>query len=334
MAKTGYITSSGIQQVFTNGPYSGSLVTSSYASGSTLFGPTIDFNQYFISGALDYLFPCLGLTYYRYYEDLINCPLNNCSPPVLFGARPLSCEFYDKEYIVAYNSSSVSALYTVVEYSTNQTFSTNTGSLTYDNSISPQLAIDVSTLPLQPTAFTTVYFRAYNSCSSGTTSSYSDIVSATCKVGTDDEDPILLQPFEINIVNNSSYILYYRRNATDTLYALAANSDTSFEFTGNLYSLDFSFANNYFFQDLAGKTYMYVEVISDGINTGDVSVLLNDKLDSENSNTTTSEFPIEYRFQVDTNQNESDLTVKIDKSTYPYGGLLQFIISPISNSFE
>ena len=98
--------------------------------------------------------------------------------------------------------------------------------------------------------------------------------------------------------------------------------------------MDFSFANNYFFQDLDGNSYMFVDVISDGIYTGDVSVSLNDRLDSENSNTTTSEFPIQYRFQVDTNQNTSDLTAKIDKSTYPYGGLLQFIISPSGNTLE
>jgi hypothetical protein len=49
MANNGYVSSSGINQVFTTGPYTGAVVTSSYSSGSTLFGPTINFYQAFIS---------------------------------------------------------------------------------------------------------------------------------------------------------------------------------------------------------------------------------------------------------------------------------------------
>jgi hypothetical protein len=48
MANNGYISSSGINQIFTTGPYSGSIVTSSYSSGSTLLGPTVTFYQAFI----------------------------------------------------------------------------------------------------------------------------------------------------------------------------------------------------------------------------------------------------------------------------------------------
>jgi hypothetical protein len=51
MSRNGYISSSGIDQVFTTGPYIGSIVTSSFSSGSILLGPTITFYQAFVSGS-------------------------------------------------------------------------------------------------------------------------------------------------------------------------------------------------------------------------------------------------------------------------------------------
>lgn len=176
MANTGYITSSGIQQVFTSGPFLGAVVSSSYASGGIAFGPTINYDESFISGSSDVLSPCTT-TFYRYYQDLITCPVNGCVPPTMINALAL-CDPYNYTYQVFYNSGSTDASYTIIEYSINPNFTT-TGSYIQDNSAPYSTLIDVSDLPSLPTAYTTVNFRAYNSCSLGTTSSYSEIVEAT-----------------------------------------------------------------------------------------------------------------------------------------------------------
>ena len=66
MAKTGYVINQGIQQVFTSGPFSGSLVTSSYSLNNSLVGPIIDTRQSFISGTLDIIYNCSSI-YNRYF---------------------------------------------------------------------------------------------------------------------------------------------------------------------------------------------------------------------------------------------------------------------------
>jgi hypothetical protein len=322
MANTGYITSSGIQQVFTNGPYSGSLVTSSYASGSTLFGPTIDFKQSFISGTLDYLLPCPGLSYYRYYEDLITCPINGCSPPVLNTAYPQICTPYNDSYIVQYNSSSANALYTVVEYSTHKRFLTNTGSVIYNNSVSPHLAIDVSTLPLQPTAFTIVYFQAYNSCSSGVTSSYSNVLSASCGAVIDDDPTPTVQPFFVSITNLINQPLYYKREGS-TQYVLLVNENITFDFIGDTYNLEFS---TYFSPYAFIFNSVRVDIDGIGFNDGDVSLTTTSPF---GDNSLINTYPNSHNFTSDSNTTTTDLTLSIDKSTFPYGGNLQLTFSPI-----
>ena len=179
MANTGFITSSGIQQVFTSGPFLGSVVSSSYISGGIVFGPTTNFNQSFISGTFDTLAPCTS-TFQRYYQDLIACPINGCTPPTLFETLA-QCSPYNYEYLVLYNSGSTDALFTVIEYSTSNSF-TNTGSKIQDNSLPWSNLIDVSDLLYLPTAYTNIYFRAYNSCSIGTKSAYSNTNSASCNI--------------------------------------------------------------------------------------------------------------------------------------------------------
>jgi hypothetical protein len=102
MVNNGYISSSGIDQVFTTGPYAGSIVTSSYSSGSTLLGPTITHYQAFISGALEdtssinLISPC-GTPFYRYYYDPVNCPTGDCLPPTITSAAVRFC-YKDNDY--------------------------------------------------------------------------------------------------------------------------------------------------------------------------------------------------------------------------------------------
>jgi hypothetical protein len=177
MANTGFITSSGIQQVFTTGPFSGSVVSSSYISGGIVFGPTTDFNESFISGSEDILSPCTTI-FQRYYQDLIACPINGCTPPSIIKALCLP-DPYNYEYQVLYNSGSSNATYTIIEYSVSSLF-TNTGSHIQDNSLPYSTVINVDDLELLPTAYTTVYFRAYNSCSDGSKSEKSLNRSTSC----------------------------------------------------------------------------------------------------------------------------------------------------------
>lgn len=181
MANSGYITNSGIQQVFTSGPFSGSVVSSSFISGTIVFGPAINFNQSFISGTVDNLSPCSTI-FSRYYQDLITCPPNGCIPPKIISAAAI-CDPYNYQYNVSFNSGSTEAEYTAIEYSTTSDFSSNIGTYTHDNSYSSMLAVNVNDLTYLPTAYTSVYFRARNYCDVSSTSSYSGVItSTTCDI--------------------------------------------------------------------------------------------------------------------------------------------------------
>jgi hypothetical protein len=181
MAKTGYVINKGIQQVFTSGPFSGSLVTSSYSLNDNLVGPIIDTKISFISGTLDTLLPC-STTYTRYFLDPYNCPTSGCPQPIMLSAAVQNCESYDYKYEVTYNFISASTYVptTKIEYSTDSTFTTNTGSVTYSNTSSIHLPINVSGLSPTPIATSNVYFRAVNYCVGSISSSYSNIISASC----------------------------------------------------------------------------------------------------------------------------------------------------------
>ena len=100
MSNNGYISSSGIDQRFTTGPYSGSIVTSSYSSGSSLLGPTITFYQSFVSGAnedtnsVNILTPC-GVLFQRWYYDPVNCPTGDCLSPTILSVAVANCNRQD-----------------------------------------------------------------------------------------------------------------------------------------------------------------------------------------------------------------------------------------------
>ena len=225
----GYVSSSGVQQTFNSGPYSGSLVTSSYSSGSTLIGPNIDFKQLFVSGNVDEIFPCLGgILYTRISYDPVLCPPGGCAIPVLTSAVPYDCNYFDGSYSVAYNSGSTSAVYTYIQYSTTPNFSRNVTSSRITNSSPTMLPINVNNLPGPPSSyFTSVYFRAYNSCSSGFgTSSFSNIIEANC----DSAPPPVYAPFTLQIKNRSGMSIKYK-NASGTIISLSNNRSSSFDFS-------------------------------------------------------------------------------------------------------
>jgi len=209
MANTGFISSSGIIQVFTSGPYSGSIVTSSYSDGINLFGNIINTSQSFISGTVDFIIPCEtegniinGVNYFeRYYFNPIQCPpLGFCFPPTFISASRNTCVDRDPSiYNIIYNSGSSTADYTIIEYSTSNNFNI-TGSTILDNS-NLTSSIEVLINGFKPQFDAPVYFRAYNSCSNDTISSNSNVVIA--------DNCVFQQPlypnFTYNIVNQTSY---------------------------------------------------------------------------------------------------------------------------------
>jgi hypothetical protein len=215
---TGFISSSGIQQNFTTGPYSGSIVTSSYSNGTTLYGPTVNYKQLFISGAIEIIMPC-GTKFNRYYSDLTVCPPGGCFAPVLVTASPINCTTnWTSSYAVTYNSSSALATKTIIEYSYNSNFSPKvTHSI---NNASPTMLpfytwndFAVFNSPDQ-----IMYFRAYNSCSIGTTSSYSNVLTASCNI------PPISSAFTLRIQNHSSGTLLYTTGSTPTQYTIYNNN--------------------------------------------------------------------------------------------------------------
>jgi hypothetical protein len=225
MANNGYISSSGIDQVFTTGPYVGAIVTSSYSSGSTLLGPTITFYQSFISGSVndpnsvETITPCFSnpVVFQRYYYDPVNCPTGDCLPPTIISAAVRTCvkSNVDYRYFLFFDSGSTNAVYSTIQYSTVSDFSFNTGSYAVTNSLNNYTSsIDISNLDLLPIKTNPVYFRIFNSCSLGGTSSYSPVVSASCQL----TPPPSTTPFSVRLKNSmvgSNNTLYYTSNGSE-----------------------------------------------------------------------------------------------------------------------
>lgn len=180
---TGYVSHSGVQQVFTTGPYSGSVVTSSYSNGTNLFGPTLNFTQNFTSSSDKFEF-CNGSPFQPYFEDTASCPISGCFAPIITSVEPATCDIdsWNNEYIISYNSASANATYTVIEYGPYEFFEGYATHI-YTNSsptILPLNYFNDSGFEIYPGD--PMFFRAYNSCSNGATSSYSDTISTTCDV--------------------------------------------------------------------------------------------------------------------------------------------------------
>jgi len=185
MANTGYKINPQVIQIFTTGPSSGSIVTSS-------FTVTFDSGSDFISSSL-----CNQLFYYKTY-DPYNCvvPLL-CVAPIL---HPATSQFCDSSYNYTYQfnieagSNPISGLR--VEYCLNSGFTGEVKGTTvtdYSGSIISPLSVNISngltnrsetspsgllTLPLN--RYSPVYFRAKSICSGSNSSSYSNIQEAKC----------------------------------------------------------------------------------------------------------------------------------------------------------
>jgi len=204
---TGYVSSSGVRQMFNSGPFSGSLVTSSYSNGSNLFGPIVNFTASFVSGTLDDFNPCRTQIYYqRYYENTASCAVSGCFAPTLISATPENCTGnWQSEYSITYNSASANATYTVIDYGPWSDFADYASHIITNASpsILPLNFTDDWGSGVEPNDI--MYFRAYNSCSNGAISSYSNTITATC--GDEVGPPSRFEFAYIKVINNTQVSL-------------------------------------------------------------------------------------------------------------------------------
>lgn len=287
MANTGFITSSGIVQVFTSGPFSGSIVTSSYSDGNNLFGNIINTSQSFISGTLDIIIPCdiegsviNGVNYFeRYYFDPIQCPpLGFCSPPTFISSSRNTCIDTDPSiYNIIYNSGSSTANQTIIEYSTSRNFNI-TGSTILNNS-NLTSSIEVLINGFKPQFNAPVHFRAYNSCSNNTTSSRSNIITADNCVPQQPANP----DFIYNIINQTDFVVETTDGVgvgTGPYFNVPSNS------TGNSYTFNDN-TGNFFFKVASPANCpnqgIYIELTTTTPNISNiVTTTINSELDSSN----------------------------------------------------
>jgi hypothetical protein len=226
MANTGYKINPSVQQVFTTGPSSGSLVSSSYIIN-------FDVSSSFTSALL-----CNTLYSYREF-DSINCNITGyCITPTFINATAISCSSTPYFYNLTYNINGITSSIpsSQIEYSINPSFDfyvTQSRNNISDYSNSINIALTGST-PLnknQP-----VYFRIKNNCVGSGSSLYSEILSAQCP----------LVPTTITNITSSTFIYCAQQ---------------SFNINGNSlesYRLNFSNIN----PGLAGYTIRVRDLIS------------------------------------------------------------------------
>ena len=325
MANNGYISSSGINQIFTTGPYKGSVVTSSYSNDNTLSGPIINFAQSFIPGVIDELSTCND-TFQRYYYDPINCPIGNCLAPIALSATVANCTNYDYNYYFYFNSSSVAADYSTIEYSTFSDFSSNTGSLIVTNSVGYANPINVSNLGLLPIKTSNVYFRVFNSCSINGTSSYSNIVSASCQT----PPPPTTSYFTVRLKNSmvgTNNALYYTYNGTE--YVLFGGNTVNLDIT-TLSSLNIPFRTLFPYDNV----YTIIATASSTTLNGFVTTILNESTPTfygEIVNQSTNTYP--YNLYYNT-EGTPDASIIIDRSLWNDSGLIEIEFTNLIPSEE
>lgn len=329
---TGYVSSSAIQQNFISGPYSGSIVTSSYSNGTNLNGPVIDFKQLFVSGTVDTILPCQGLSYYRLYYNPSICPPGGCTIPVLTNATPSDCNLYTGDYNVSYNSGSTTAIYTYIQYSTDPTFLNNVTSSIITNSSPLILPINVDNLPYPPSSqYTSVYFRAYNSCSSGFgTSSFSNVIEATCET---QPAPTYL-PFTIQIKNHAGISTRYK-TIGGSVISINNNQSSSYDFTSQTTSFKFTLGGTpLFLTPNINGNYDYIMNVSSSnavdynVSTTVTPLLSNTLYTPTTINSGYIGLGTDALYDADAASLTYDVEVNIDRGTYTPGGIIIFNIVP------
>jgi hypothetical protein len=378
MANSGYVSSSAINQIFTDGPYSGSFVSSSFSNTSnTVLGPIISFKQSFVSGssapsgspgydpnAINDIADCSPFYFTRISYNPTLCPTGECLSPTLTSIAVSNCTTYDYKYNITYNSASSNALYTKIQYSTTADFSSNVATSSYITNSNPTIPpININNLPLLPTnGDAMVYFRAFNSCSSAPapyTSSYSNILSASCAIPAGGA----YSPFTIKIVNNSRTVLNYSLNSGN-VFSIQNGASSSFNFstetatvnvhlipkiftaTGDPSLFQVNGENFYEFKVTGSATTTYSSVIQTIIRplmadnvyatitapsaqtTNSTRSIINSTVTSNNLslNSLTGRYT---RFASDTlSSNLTELQLVVSRNTWTAGGLITFTINP------
>ena len=325
---TGYVSSSGIQQNFTTGPYSGSIVTSSYSIGSTLYGPTVNYKQLFVSGTLDDILSCgLGTTWYsRLKYDATLCPPGGCFAPILVTATPLNCTTnWTSSYTATYNSGSALATKTIIEYSYNSSFSPKATHSIVNASPTMLPFYTVDDFGTFNTPDQVMYFRAYNSCSIGTTSSYSNILTASCAIV---PTPSL---FTTQIKNHSGATLKYSTGSVS--YIIYNNQSASISFSEQTKDINVYTTNGALLQvDAVGNIYNANVSSSNEVN-GNVYTLLHNPIDPSTylDVSIISDYidgGYNYQFINDINTTTPDLQIYIDRNEYTNSGIITVDITP------
>ena len=325
MANTGYLTSSGIQQVFTTGPSSGSIVTSSYSVGSTFFGPTVDFKQSFISGTVDDIVPCSNTpqVFERYYLDPL-CAA--CITPILISGSTECIIDYNFNYFITRNSVDSSSIpSTILYWSTSPDFSFNTGSLFLDNSIDGEnLIINVSsslTTPI-PNRSTPVYFKAYNSCSAVLSSSFSNTLTVFCSRSTPTSS---YSNFTLDIKNSfiGATSIQYTYDGLD--YNISLNQSSSITFNTETLSIPVKILG----LTESSNNIIFIDKLEGAIE-GVVATVIADQ-DSSITNTTS---PTEYSgtaiANIDNINTTVDLIINIDRNGFINNGRIRVDITSLT----
>jgi hypothetical protein len=329
---SGYVSSSGIQQTFNSGFYSGSIVTSSYSNGTTLYGPTINFIELFTSGTNDVITKCNTSDYYRYYQNTTQCPPPSfCIAPTLLTANPVNCVDqvnWTSSYTMTYNSSSNSSSYTVIQYSTNDSFTSPLTTKIITNPSSGSLTVNTfDDLGFYTTPTSVIYFRAYNSCSNGATSSYSNVLTASCL------EPLApeFEPLTIEFRNNSGQNVEYFLDGYSPV-TITNNSTNTFTVSEPGFNLDFSIlgSNNYAgFVDNNGYRAYTMRVSGSNILIGNVITSVTPQIDSGNypPSLITPYTPAQNKiFVTDGDTISKDVSVYIDRTSYSPAATIKLTI--------
>ena len=328
---TGYVSSSAIQQKFISGPYSGSIVTSSYSNGTNLNGPTVNYKQLFVSGTVDNIYTC-GTAYFRINYDPTICPPGGCTIPVLTYAAPSDCNLYSGDYNVSYNSGSTTAIYTYIQYSTDPTFTSNVTASRITNSSPLILPINVDNLPSPPVSqFTSVYFRAYNSCSSGFgTSSFSNTLEANCNT-----PPVpVYNNFTIQIKNHAGISVRYKALGGSNI-TINNNQSASYNFTTQTTLFKVTLGGNPIFLDPnINGNYDYIMNVSSStavdynVSTTVTPLLSNTLYTPTTINSGYTGLGTDTFYDADASSISYDVEVSIDRGTYTPGGTIIFNVVP------
>ena len=198
--------------------------------------------------------------------------------PIFRSAQRNTCEPTDPSiYDITWLSGSSIADYTIIEYSTFPNFS-STGSIILNNS-NYTSSIEVLFNEFSPLSVTSIYFRAYNSCSNGSNSLYSQTVIANnCEEITSD-----FENFTFNIVNQSTFTVETTdgtSNSNGPYFEVPINSPIGESYNFNIATRNFFFKvasptpcpNNIIYIELSTTTpNIGGSVVTDvnGVSTGD-----------------------------------------------------------------